>query len=796
MKKNKKISIHISLSVKELVEQILQEGDLRTSYSPSGYLLEGTYLHQYLQHGYPENSFSEYYLTTEFIKKNCKITISGKADGVIKENDDYIIDEIKSVSLPLKYVKQDFNNLHWAQAKCYAYIFCKKNYLNSIYVQLTYINKNNKLTKKFIEKFSFNELKTFFDGIINKLIENEKAKYNWILYRNKSIKNLQFPFNNWRVEQRMLSISVFNTIKNNNILFVQAPTGTGKTMGTLFPSIKSLPEKFASKIFYLTAKTTTRKIAEETINMLRIKELKIKTLTITAKEKICFQLEVDCDPKSCLYAEDYYNKLDNAIKEMLNFDCWTRDKIENICKKHKICPFEFSLNLALFADIIICDYNYLFDPFVFLKRFFLDNTQQNDYIFLIDEAHNLVHRARDMYSITIKKNDILNIKKAVRKTGYFSSLKNILQKINNYLLSKKQFYNKNEIENTETEKPEDEFIELLNTFITQFEKISETHKCENKKIIEMYFEIKNFVKINQLYDKHFTTYYTITRTDILIKIFCIDPSLLLKNTLKKGLSSIFFSATLTPFDYYINILGGDNTSSKLMLNSPFNPENLKIYIHNGISTKYKDRPETYSSITNIIYNFIKMKKANYFIFFPSYVYMNKISEMLIEKDSELDIIIQKTDMSEQERELFLEKFSSENKRTLVGMTIMGGFFGEGIDLIGDRLYGVVIVGVGLPKICFEREILKKYYDNINSTGFQYSYIYPGMLKVLQAVGRIIRTETDKGSALLIDKRFTYNEYMKLFPNYWKLQICLSDSISYENCRKIEIFNNGKNNNIK
>jgi DNA excision repair protein ERCC-2 len=778
MDKNPQDKIKINLSVKDLIDITIKTGSLNSGFTSASNYLEGISAHKYIQSKYPDNSKTEIPVSIKVEKENYEITIAGRIDGLLQKDNLYIIEEIKSTSTSVKKINKFQYPLHWAQAKCYSYIFLKENNLKKIEIQITYINRYNKKIKSFTEIFLYADLDIFFNDLLSELLYWENKKLTWIKQRNYSIKNLKFPFSEWRKEQRKLSVGCWNTIVSNKNLFVQAPTGTGKTIGTLFPAIKSIASSLADKIFYLTAKTTTQSIAENTISELRKKGLKIKSIIITAKDKICFEKEASCDAESCQYANDFYFRLNNALIDILNEDSWTKEIIEYYSKKYSICPFEFSLTLSLFADCIICDYNYLFDPFVFLKRFFLYFSGEK-YIFLIDEAHNLVDRARNMFSAVLVKSDILKVNRDVKNTIEYKKIKTCLNKINSYLLALRKECVQEKVNYLIVEKPEEILFNLLQNFVDAFEIAVETEKCKSELLLEQYFEIKTFLKIYELYNEKFITYYQTFKNNIIIKLFCLDPSELLKNSIKKGACSIFFSATLSPISYFINILGGDENSLKLTLTSPFKKDNLKIVILNNISTKFKDRQNTIEKITETINDFVSIKKGNYFIFFPSYKYLNNVNNLLKEKNSNLEIVIQNQGMSEEERNIFLNKFSHKNKSTLVGMTIMGGFFGEGIDLIGDRLNGVVIVGVGLPKVCLEKEIIKNYFDKINSQGFKYSYIYPGMIKVMQAVGRIIRTETDTGAALLIDKRFTYHEYMKLFPQEWQPVINSRLKISWQ-----------------
>lgn len=537
-------------------------------------------------------------------------------------------------------------------------------------------------------------------------------------------------------------------------------------MAVLFPSVKAMGEGLTSKIFYLTAKTVGASVAENACEMMKASGLKLKTITLTAKDKICFMPEATCNPEECPYAKGHFDRINTALGDIFHEDSYTRERIEEYAKKHTVCPFEFSLDLSLWSDCIICDYNYVFDPRAYLKRFFAEGGQ-GDYILLIDEAHNLVDRAREMFSADINKKSILSLKKNMKDISkpIYKSLSNI----NNYFiqLRKNCEANGNNLY-TDKEKPK-EIYSLLYKFteLTEEYLIKNKSAAGNDELMEAYFNALAFLKTADNYNEKYITYIEKAEDDIKLKLFCLDPSELIAEALKRGKSAVFFSATLNPMDYFFDILGGDETSLKISLTSPFPSSNLEVMINNRICTKYKIRENTYNDVANSIHTFINGKKGNYLVYFPSYKYLNEVCEIFRNLDNEADIICQTSNMKEEDKEEFLSRFNEENTVPLVGFAVMGGVFGEGIDLTGDRLTGAVIVGVGLPQICFERDIIKDYFNEKNGAGFEYAYLYPGMNKVMQAAGRVIRTETDRGVVLLIDERFTGYAYKRLFPPEWR-----------------------------
>lgn len=757
----------IKISIRNLVEFILRSGDIDSRFIGSGRALEraleGTKLHQKVQKSGGESYKAEVQL--KYIKEydNFSLILEGRADGVISEDNCIVIDEIKTTSVPLEYINEHFNYLHWAQAKCYAFIYAEKNELKNIDIQLTYYNVDTDEIKKIRKNFNFDDLSEFFFELIDKYVVWVKITREWGIVRDESIKKIEFPYKTYRKGQRELAVSVYKTICESKKIFVQAPTGIGKTISTLFPSIKAMGEGKTTKIFYLTAKTITRQVAEESIDEMRHCGLAFKSITLTAKDKICFKESTTCNPEYCKFAKGHFDRVDEAILDLFkNENAFTRDVVEKYSKKYKVCPFELSLDLSLWADCIVCDYNYVFDPRVYLKRFFQINT--GEYTFLIDEAHNLVDRSREMFSAEIYKDQFLQLKKIynTKKAGIYKAL----SKLNAMMLEMRK---KCEIEGhyVQTEEPK-EIYTLLKKFIKESEPLlSEDNKSEeHSKLLEVYFNVLAFLKIAEFYDNRYITYLEKSQSDVKLKIFCLDPSFLLSEALKRGKSAIFFSATLTPLNYFCEILGGSEDNYKMRLASPFDVNKLCLIIANKISTKYNNREKSYFEIAKYIHEVIVKKMGNYMVFFPSYKYMNEVVNSFKEMYPDIDTIVQSNSMTEEEREIFLDRFKPSTEELLVGFTVLGGIFSEGIDLKGDRLLGAIIIGVGLPQVCLERNIIMNYFKEKNGLGYEYSYMYPGMNKVLQASGRVIRSEEDRGVVLLIDERFSNFYYKKLFPAHW------------------------------
>lgn len=754
----------VVISIRSLVEFTLMSGDLDGRFTGSNRAVEGTKAHQKVQKTYGNEYTPEVTLKYSFDYEDYNITVQGRADGILIEEDRIIIDEIKSTMIPLDLLEENKNPAHWGQAKCYAYIYAREKNLDTIDIQLTYYNLEAEETRKFRKNFSFEELEIFFNQLIKDYYNWIDRLENWKVQRDISIQELEFPFQEYRKGQRELAVAVYRTIREEKRLFAQAPTGIGKTISTLFPTVKAMGEGITSKIFYLTAKTITRQVAEEAFVKMRSKGLRFKTVTLTAKDKLCFEKGKKCTPEECGFAKGHFDRLKDGLKDLFDHeDAFTREIIERYARKHHICPFEFSLDIALWADCVICDYNYAFDPRVYLKRFFLD--EKGDYTFLIDEAHNLVDRSRMMFSAELNKRAFLDQKRNMKEKS--SKVYKALDQLNKFMIQMNKECGENSFFVQKNEPKE--IYPLLSNFIREADEyLQEGNKKEgHEDLLELYFNAFAFLKIAEFYDERYITYVEKRNKDLFLKIFCLDPSYLLDKAIKRGKSAVFFSATLTPLQYFREIFGGSEEDYCIRLGSPFESKNLGLIVADYISTKYRNREKSYMSIVDAIAEVVKKKTGNYFVFFPSYQYLRRVLDLFVEKYPHIRTIEQDSTMTEEEREDFLNQFQANPEDSLVAFGVLGGIFSEGIDLVGNRLIGTIIVGVGLPQLSLEVNLIMDYYNNKSNNGYDYAYLYPGMNKVLQGAGRVIRTEKDRGIVCLIDERFTTYSYQRLFPAEWK-----------------------------
>ena len=855
----------VKISVRELVEFVLRQGSIRNNVMSSNRAVIGTMAHKKIQNSMEPNYEAEVKLVHECQIEDITFVIEGRADGIIRDLVSVTIDEIKTTATPLEVIDENFNHLHWAQAKCYAYFYAKDKGLTEMQVRLTYYNIETKEIKHLQRGFFFEELEQFFKSVIHKYYKWIRFYMDWTKKRDGSLQQLAFPFPSYRKGQREVAASVYRTIKNGTImssgiksnkLFINAPTGIGKTISTLFPALKAMGEGSGSKIFYLTAKTITRTVAEEGVIKLQKNGAQLKSVTLTAKDKICFCDKRQCHPDFCQWADGHYDRVEDAVYEMITKEnLFTRELIEQYAREYRVCPFELTLDLSVWADVVICDYNYIFDPNVGLKRF-IDNS---DFILLVDEAHNLVDRAREMYSAGLSKKQVLAVKRLLGKEH--SAITKELTKINEWMLELRRSYIDELGVYISKEAPKTLYT-LLRKLLNACDK-KLVHKGNDlpNELLDLYFEAYNFNRCYEMFDEHYICYAEQIGSEVYIKQFCMDPSVAISEITQTCKSAIFFSATLLPIDYFKDMLGGKEEIA-INFDSPFEERHALRMVAMDVSTRYKDRVASLDKICAYIEEMMRSKKGHYMVFFPSYKYMldtyehflyrntlsvkavlnetmttetdhtnamhtnevlnykilestmdkgrqeknvleikakdisgpiveddkqsmeevmpkrNKMESVIGEDSDQNDTVIknvadyeftlykQGTSMTEEERETFLKHFEDTTQATL-SFCVLGGIFSEGIDLTGESLIGVAVVGVGIPQIGLERDLIKGYFDEANKDGYHYAYTYPGINKVLQAVGRLIRTEEDKGVILLIDDRYRTPLYQGMLPHTYQ-----------------------------
>ena len=752
----------LRLSVHQLVDFLLRSGDIDNRVFNRSSMSEGSRLHSEYQGRQSSNYMSEYPLAVTLNVDEIEILLEGRADGIIKKSDgSYVIDEIKTTVEELVKFHQDNLEWHLGQAKCYAYMFAKSNDLEFIGIKLTYI-RQGKEKEQFIDSYVFNylELEQFVLDLINDYLEFYNIIFQKLEKRNQSIESLAFPFKKYRHGQRELAKYCYAVAKKGSRLFVEAPTGIGKTISTIFPFVKAIKDDEKSKIFYLTAKTSGKEAAHQAIRVMKENGLSLSDIIITAKDKICFCKGQACNPDECPFTKGYYDKIQTVLRyAILTYDDFDYSLITQIAYENQICPFEFELDLSLFMDVIVCDYNYMFDPISYMKRYFDEDSSH--FLALVDEAHNLVDRSRDMYSASLSYETFKEARKSVRHSK-LHKMKLALSKMNKMFKEYQDVEDGNHI----VDSFHDYTYKTISSFITTMQDVNKNENKEmSKELLSFYLDVNRFARMLEFVNKNYLCYFTKQGDNITLNLSCLDASIYLGSCLNRIKGSVLFSATLSPMDYYVNTLGGDEKDAQLILPSPFPKNNLKIIIAPNVSIRYKNRETSYQKVADYIASFVKNKIGNYFIFLPSYEYLHNLMPFIHIED--VDIFEQDREMSDEERETFLLSFKPSPQKTALGFVIVGGAFGEGIDLVSDRLIGAVIVGIGMPKINFVSDQIDKYYDEIGLSGYNYAYLNPGMNKIMQALGRVIRSEEDKGAVLLIDERYLNNEYRDLFKAEWR-----------------------------
>ncbi len=840
----------VRISVRNLVEFVLREGDIdnRHQGGAENAMQEGSRIHRMIQKRMGTEYRAEVSLKLSIPTDHYLLTVEGRADGVIDDSDGVTIDEIKGTYRDLAHMREPIA-VHVAQAKCYAYIYALQQNLASIRVRMTYCNMDTEDIRYFVQDYDFETLSSWFGHLIGEYRKWADYSWKWRKERTQSIQQLEFPYA-YREGQKELASAVYRTIYHKRKLFIEAPTGVGKTLSCVFPAVKAIGQGMGEKLFYLTAKTITRTVAEETMELLRSGGLRFKSVILTAKEKICFLDKPECNPESCPYAKGHFDRVNEAMYALLTQEeSFTREKIEEYAIRYQVCPFEFCLDMSLFADGIICDYNYLFDPHVYLKRFFAEGGG-DEYLFLIDEAHNLLERGREMYSAVLQKEDFQELRRKIKQTlvsemaesverssisgqltlevmdlssqvsektesdfageevsteepdpqplgkrrygrslfvrrGYAEKMVSQLEKCNRELLTLKR-----RCEGCCVLESVESFTKVLTrlhaTFSDYLEEQEEVSLDVRDDLLDFYFEMSHYLTIYEGLDEHYVKYaQTLENGEFFIKLFCVDPSVNLKECMARGRSTVLFSATFLPIQYYKSLLGGEEKDYEVYAKSVFNPQKRALFIADDVTSKYTRRSEQeFDRIACYIREIVKNRHGNYMVFCPSYAFLQTIYDRYTQKyaTDEEECILQQEFMSESDREEFLDRFRRNDKaeltagismeieweeETLIGFCVLGGIFGEGIDLKNDSLIGAIIVGTGLPQVCGERELLKEYFDRDGGNGFDYAYRYPGMNKVLQAAGRVIRTASDVGIVALLDERFLQTTNRRLFPREWE-----------------------------
>jgi DNA excision repair protein ERCC-2 len=773
----------MSLSVHDIVDVLLRRGHIDTRIFNQSSMQEGTRLHALYQREQQDGYIPEYSLSHTFRQEDFTYCVSGKADGVVinpSNKKEVMVEEIKTTVAPLDEFIKDHGQWHLGQAMFYAYMIAYDRNLNHVEVVMTYLRQQNyKEQKQISHTYTYEELQRFVEDLILRYTRFQKKLMRFKEIRDESTIGIHFPFGEYRKGQKEMMDLVRYAADSDTKVYVEAPTGIGKTISVLYPLIERFGEKKQDKIFYLTSKNAIKKVAMNSLSIMEGMGVKCKSIEFTSKENFCFNdKKGHCNPDECPFARHYYDKLMDAIFDSLELhNTFDRSTLTDICFHREMCPFEFQLDLSRYCDCLVIDYSYVFD---FHDRLELENGSiaRSRTTLLVDECHNLPDRVRDMYSLELYPSSLEDVLPSLGRNE-FALLKDDVKKI-------REDFPKFEID-LDDEDVKKEHVQVLNSlpneFLTHIENFIEDMKPVLKKhalliddhLLEFFFKLNNFyflttLALDENTKNQYLIYLKLNYQNELssIRIANLDSRKIITEKTALFSSSIFFSATLSPKEYHIDLLGGRiEENNHLFLPSPFSFENRKIFIDTRLSLRYRDRNDTIYQVYNLCKSAISAKKGNYFIFCPSFDYLQRLSSFFQEEEDSYELIIQSRNLKDSQREEFLSAFSSDNERTTIGLLVLGGVFSEGIDLVGERLIGAIIISAGLPQIGFERNHLKEYFDKEEGDkekkkGFTYAYTYPGINRILQAGGRVIRSENDRGFVIYIDSRFSQPTYQKVF----------------------------------
>ena len=775
----------IELSVRELCARALGGGDLE--YGGGRALAErgrvGADIHRRLQAERTGNYHAEVTLSGSCRLGELTYTVSGRADGVEEDDQGYTVEEIKTMSSRMWYLPVP--DIYTAQLRCYGYFLCVSRNLVGVNLRMTTVNVENDKVKESTHYESRDSLREAFYGLIFRIERWAVLMYRHVTDELPKMAKIPFPYTGMRLGQEELVRAVYRSVKQQKRLFAQAPTGIGKTMSTLYPALRARGEGRCDRIFYLTAKASTRREAFAACERLVACGAPLRAVVLTAREHICAHpmaardgraLSSHCNGVECEHAFGYYDRVQDAVYELLTGGrCYDRRRIAETAEKYKVCPYELSLDVSEYCDVIIADYNYAFDPLVYLRRYFSPGAPlEGRNVFLIDEAHNLADRARDMYSAVLSRQAFERLYARVDRRD--KVLNEALETIIRAMRGMRRLCR----DNLQTDADGNDcgyymshsllndFHEKLNWFVGQCDGWMRAHREEEiaPAVSDLCYTVKEYQCILDHFDEHYVTYVELSGGDTLVRLICLDPSNELNILMNRAMSCVLFSATLTPLSYFCDVLGGGDEAERLSLPSPYEQENFGLFAVRGISTRYTDRRGSARAVAACIGAAVSGRAGNYIVYFPSYSYLETVLSHFRALYPRVSTVVQKKGMRAAEREAFLDAFPADSGVLRVGFCVLGGSFSEGVDLPGSRLIGSIIVGVGLPGISGERNILQEYYQNKCEMGHEYAYVYPGMNRVLQAAGRVIRREQDKGIVVLLDDRYETPAYTRLFPAHW------------------------------
>ncbi len=818
----------IELSVRELCALAFQSGDLDTRFSPVPRFEAarmGRELHQKLQKMHGEGYHSEVTLRHECRLDGLTFAVSGRADGVLIDPDsgDYTVEEIKTTNRPSWQISECFSRqADMGQLVCYGYFLAAAKSLSRLTLRLTYVSTCDSEIHYQDAIMTSDALKSAFVTMLDVIFLRARDLREREVTLRPLAKDVRFPYPSLREEQGDMIKEIWRDIRHGQTVFAQAPTGIGKTISTLYPAVKCLGAGKCDKIFYLTAKSATRREAVGAVEKLRAAGAPLRAVVIAAREPMCMNIAAKssdgrltrhCNPDLCPYAKGYYDRVEGVIRALLSKEkgLYTPKVILEAAEQGRVCPYELSLDLSERCEVVICDYNYVFSPSVYLRRYFsegIPGTDGNRYLFLVDEAHNLPDRARDLYSATLSLSEMTVIQDIlvsfeqsdceIRQSLLFpdedsshTTAVTVTRDMDDLVGDLKRAAwlcretLREDIDGVKrgADLRRDAPLLLLET-VSLLCKKSDGWLRRNaahpmyKTVDELSSKLRAFRTAGTYYDGHYATLTEVEGEDVRVTLVCLDPAGILRPILQKAVARVLFSATLTPQDYFADILGGGEDSVCVAFESPFPPDRLCVVVADHISLRQEDRQKSIRQVVSYIAAAVSAKKGNYLVYFPSYDYMNKVKDAFQSKYPKVHLLTQTQGMTAAERDAFISAFSESDDKLKMGFCVLGGSFSEGVDLPGNSLIGVIILGTGIPGLSSLRNIMAEHYgEEREGEGYAYAYTYPGMNRVLQAAGRVIRRPEDKGVVILLDDRFAAPPYTSLYPAHWKNMVAVGDPAS-------------------
>jgi DNA excision repair protein ERCC-2 len=730
-------------------------------------LREGTAGHAFVTAHRPEDYLREVALQGELEWKDFRLMVRGRADGLMVADSSVMVEEIKTTYLGLSEALAAEPEAYLAQLKLYMLFAGDKYPEIPVTGRLTYFSLATGEEGSRDYSFDREQLREYFRDLAIPYLESLAAVAAWTVVRNKSIEELEFPFAELRPGQEELINCVREALKGRQDALIEAPTGIGKTAATLYASLKELARiRRRTQVFYLTAKTAGRAIVEKTLSRFAGGGLRLRTVFIEAKERMCSVSGMPCRGGQCPAIEDYDQRIAPVLQQLLGQDTVTPGIIRQVAEPAGLCPFEVALSAAEIADLIVCDYNYVFDPGVVLKRFFVNSKQH--YVLLVDEAHNLVDRGRDIYSASLFYGEVRKLRRLLNEYHHslLETLDLMLEQMNRWV----DLLTAEERSSALLTSIPEELDGWCERFLEQADDFRRRTRLSLPEFETLYWDVVHFGRVVPLISGDYAIWVRKSGRDLEWKLFCLNPGPMLSDRLKKCDSAVFFSATLSPLAYFRELLGLRDGAMDLQLPSPFPQEN-RLYLHvPGVSTRYQARQETRELLAAAVSEIAVVCPGNYLVFFPSYAYMRMVYEDVssaLMDDPEVRLFLQTPGMDVAAQRHWLTSFTrNDGDEVHLGFAVLGGLFGEGVDLPGERLIGAFVVGPGLPTVSEEQEVIRRYFDERNGQGFMYAYVIPGLIRVIQAAGRVFRTPEDKGVVVLFDDRFLQPQVQELLPVDW------------------------------